>query len=71
MSRATDMSPEAVAARIRELSRLSTLDDPFRPRVEMTGAAIEARIRELSELSRFCANLVEAGAAAQRTRQSP
>jgi hypothetical protein len=60
-----DMSPEAIAGRIRELSRLSRLDDPFRPRVDMSAEAIAARIHELSELSRLCGSLAQAGADAE------
>jgi hypothetical protein len=56
-----DMSPAAVEARIRKLSELSPLDDPFRPRVDMSEAAVEARIRELSEMSALCWSLAEAG----------
>jgi hypothetical protein len=45
-----DMSSEAVAARLREASRLSALAPPCPARVDMTSAGVGRRLREAAQL---------------------
>lgn len=45
-----DMSPEAVAARLREASRLSQLPPPFPVRVDMSDQGVGLRLREVAQL---------------------
>jgi hypothetical protein len=45
-----DLSPEAVTARLRRVSELSSLEMPQPSRVDMSPAAVTRRLREMSEL---------------------
>lgn len=55
-----DMSPAAVAGRLRELARLS-LSSRLPRSVDMSPLAIERRLRTLGKLHRACLVLGEAG----------
>jgi hypothetical protein len=49
------MTPEAVFARLREMSALSMSDESPMPRgVDMSPRAVAARLRELSDLCELC-----------------
>lgn len=60
-----DMSAAAVAARLREASRLA---EPLRPetrlttKIDLRGPAVAARLREASDLMDLCRALARAGA---------
>jgi hypothetical protein len=49
------MSPEAVYARLREMSDLSAKEESPMPRgVDMSPRAVGERLREMSDLSELC-----------------
>ena len=49
------MTPEAVSARLRQMSELSATHESLMPRgVDMSPRAVAARLRELAELSELC-----------------
>jgi hypothetical protein len=49
------MAPEAVYARLREMSDLSEKEESPMPRgVDMSPRVVAARLRELSDLSELC-----------------
>jgi hypothetical protein len=62
-----DMSPEAVAGRLRQASRLSDLSisRAGEGKVPMDGAAVSARLRTVSQLRTLGLRLRQAGAAAE------
>ena len=47
-----EMSPEAITARLREMSRLSA--GPARQGLDMSAEAVTARLREMAEMSDLC-----------------
>lgn len=50
-----NMTPEAVYARLREMSDLSAREESPMPRgVDMSPTAVAARLRDLAELSELC-----------------
>jgi hypothetical protein len=52
------MTPEAVAARLREMSELSAREESPMPRgVDMSPAAVASRLREMSDLTELCRRL--------------
>lgn len=59
-----DMSPAAISARLREVSRLSDLDRDLRlhGKVDYSPEGISARLREVGELNRLCEQLASPGA---------
>jgi hypothetical protein len=61
MGRPVDMSPEAILARIREVSRVSDLTAETRldAKLDMSPEGILARLREVSELLDLCERLAE------------
>lgn len=54
---AADMRPEAIAARLREVARISAWSGVRPLGVDMSDAAITARLREVAELHRLCLRL--------------
>jgi hypothetical protein len=55
-----DMSPDAIAARLREASRLAGSLRPearLETKIDMSPAAIAARLREASDLLELCRTL--------------
>lgn len=58
----TDMTPDAVDARLRELSRLSA-DAIWPPLVDMSSQAVTSRLLECAEISALAIELEAAGAA--------
>jgi hypothetical protein len=63
----TDMSMEAIDARLREASRLAELRAGT-PAVDMSPAAVTQRLEEVAGISQLCAELVEIGRSAGLSR---
>jgi hypothetical protein len=61
MGRPVDMSPDAILARIHELSRLSDLTAETRldAKLDMSPEGILARLREVTEVLELCERLAE------------
>lgn len=61
-----DMSPEAVTARLREVSRLADLrpENRLASKVDMSPEGVTRRLRQVSQLRRLCLRLKEVGEAA-------
>lgn len=54
------MTPEAVTARLREMSARSATEVSPMPRgVDMSPAAVTARLREMAEVSELCWRLAQ------------
>ena len=62
----TDMSPEAISARLREVSRISDLRPERRldGKIDMSPEGVASRLREASDLFALCLQLAELGSGA-------
>lgn len=63
----TDMSMEAIDARLREASRLAELGAEG-PVIDMAPEAVTQRLEEVASISQLCAELVELGRSAGLSR---
>lgn len=56
-----DFGPEAITARLRELSRLLDARGFVSKQVDMSAPAVTARVRTMASLSDMCRRLAEVG----------
>jgi len=63
-----DMSPAAITARLKEVSRLADLRPEMRLhcKVDMSPAGVTRRLRQVSQLRDLCLELGRLGAASRR-----
>jgi hypothetical protein len=62
-----DMSPAAIDARLREVSRLAGSllpEDRLATKIDLSGRGVAARLKEASDLLDLCRALAQAGRAA-------